>query len=235
VIAAIGCVFSAAIAIVNIFATRTYLPGEIFRQPWITIADLVIAAMLGIVVVRPDLNAIFVVVTVLLGFLNILDGGDITGCLLYLLGWSLALTKGFFKSSPKLKLGLVLACAILPLAAQLRFGVAKTLDSMVNIGFMILMATFVMLILRSQLSELLPDKVKRKRVSLAPYGFTPQELEMIRMVMEDQKYVAIATRFEISESKVKQQMLDIYQRLGVAGRTEFQVLCSTTNFIFPGK
>ena len=62
---------------------------------------------------------------------------------------------------------------------------------------------------------------EKKNIFLDSKTFTNQDLVFLEKVLAGTKYRDIAQLYEISESKVKNRMIEIYRILNVKGKTEF--------------
>jgi DNA-binding CsgD family transcriptional regulator len=232
-IAAITCTFCVILAILNLCINVENEPGDLINREMLIILDLLTAIPLGIMIFRPEWLYLFASVCAFHGFMNITDGGDIAGCMLFILAWSVAFKQGFFRTKARFKLALAFALLIIPLALQLRFGIDSTVKSMLNIAFMLLVVALQFVIFRNYLVPLLPVSRKKPQIILADYELMPRDFDFIARVRDNEKYSSIARDYKISESAIKQRMVTVYRKLGVADRSEFLVFCNSVELVFP--
>lgn len=234
IIALLSCTFCLAVAILNVFIVRdSYLPGEFVTKSLLLIIDFLTAAILFILIFRPDWKYLFTAIFLFHGFVNIADGGDIAGCMLYVIGWSIAFKEGFFRTHSRLKGTLIVALLAIPFALQFRFGVSMALHSLANILFMCVAFLLLFIIFRHYLMPLLPLSRGQKRVYLAEFGLMPRDFDLIARICKNEKYSSIAIDYGISESAIKQRMVTIYRKLGVADRSDFLVFANSVELVFP--
>ena len=234
IIALLSCAFCLAVAILNIFIVRdSYLPGEFVTKDLLLILDFLTAAILFILIFRPDWKYLFTAIFLFHGFVNIADGGDIAGCMLYVIGWSIAFKEGFFRTRSRLKGILIAALLVVPFALQFRFGASKALHSLANILFMCTAFVVLFIIFRHYLVPLLPLKRRHKKIYLVEFGLMPRDFDFIARVRNNEKYSSIAIDYGISESAIKQRMVTIYRKLGVADRSDFLVFANSVALAWP--
>jgi len=167
------------------------------------------------------------------GLLNIVDGGNIIGLMLFILGCAFALKSNFFKHEAKLKFFCLMLLLIGAMLTQVRYSVSIFADSLLNIGIIAIMFLLFWFLFRSYFAELLPNREKKTNINLGKYDLQKRDYDFIRQILENRKYDAIATSHRISESAVKQRVGVIYRKLGVSNRTEFLILASNATIIFP--
>ena len=53
------------------------------------------------------------------------------------------------------------------------------------------------------------------------YIFTKEEIEYIKLLLQDYKFFSIAQKYNVSESSVKRTFSKMYKKVKVKGKTEF--------------
>lgn len=181
----------------------------------------------------PSRIFLYPVICIMYGFLNIVDGGNIIGFMLFMLGCAFALKSGFFKRKAQLKFFYIVLSLIGALLTQIRYTVPVFVNSLLNIGILTVILLMFWFLFRSYFAELLPRRAELTNIDLGKYDLQKRDYDFIRQIMQNKKYDAIATTHRISESAVKQRAGVIYRKLGVSNRTEFLILASNAKIIFP--
>ena len=167
------------------------------------------------------------------GLLNIVDGGNIIGLMLFMLGCAFALKSGFFKRKAQLKFFSLMLSLIGAMLTQIRYSTPIFVNSLLNIGIIAIIFLMFWFLFHTYLTELLPNRMALTEIELEKYDLQTRDYDFIRQILQNRKYDAIATSHRISESAVKQRMGLVYRKLGVGNRTEFLVLASKAKIIFP--
>lgn len=232
-IAILTCSLCTIAGILNLVLEQTPVEGELIAGKLVGVVDLLTAIPLFILIFKTEWMYLFTSVCLFQGFFSIADKGNIDGCLLFLLGWSIAFKEGFFRTATKRKLVLVFSMIAVPLLMQLRFGYETVLYSLVYIAFMIVVFILMFIIFRTYLITLLPAARNKPKVNLEDYELMERDYDFIRRVRDYEKYSAIAIDYKISESAIKQRMSTIYRKLGVEDRSDFLVFCNSVELVFP--
>lgn len=61
--------------------------------------------------------------------------------------------------------------------------------------------------------------------------FTERDIELLKRVLNGEKYNKIASIYNISESSIKAQLIKLYHQLGINSRTEFLTFYNGCTFI----
>jgi hypothetical protein len=217
----------------NLVCPKPALNREIVAGSAVGIADLILAALFFLLFLKPDRRQLFAGICFFVGFTNIMDAGDIVGILFYILCWSILLKEGFYRDHIVAKVILSAVSLIIPLGLKLRFGFERFMSSVLNIALIVTVFIFLFIIFRQYLITLLPATREKPVVNLDDYELMQRDYDFIRRVRDNEKYSAIAIDYNISESAIKQRMVTIYRKLGVADRSEFLVFCNTVELVFP--
>ncbi len=233
IIALITFTFCAAIGILNLVLPQEEITKELFSGKIVGIVDLITTIPLFLLFLWPDKLFLFSIVCLSQGIANLVDMGNVEGVLLYILGLSILFKEGFFRTHTRTKfmaMAFVLTSAIL---TKLRFGVSSFLYSIKLILFLCIVFWLLFVIFRRYLVTLLPVWKERPKIFLTDYDLMTRDYDFIKRVRNNEKYSAIAIDYKISESAIKQRMVSIYRKLGVADRSEFLVFCNSVELIFP--
>lgn len=225
IIPVFGFSFCLALVFTNYFMpSPESMPGQLMNTRSVLVVDAITGLAFLYLMLQPERMAVYAYIFFLNGCLNIIDGGDMVGCLMFYLTFSIALRLGFFQKRHVIKLVLFFSALAAALLSQLRLGTAKFLHSILFSGVMLLMLGFQFFIMRQYFSDLMP--IRKKKINLASYPLQERDYDLIRRVLADEKYSSIAMEYSVTESAIKQRMRQIYRIFDVRDRNAFLLLCS---------
>lgn len=221
VVAILGTVFMAlclAVSIVQFVAKGGNHNQSVFRYIAIIINAV---AFLGFFtqIFAPGNFWLLASVFYIYGIGNFLDHGNILGGLCIIISIFFLTKLGFFYKHKVLKGILFL---VLPVA-----GVVSQIFIVDYVFFLVTVFHFLgLLFLEKVFHTLFYEKMKaglnhNERMELSQDLCTEDELKILTTLAEGNKYSQIAKQFNISESKLKQRLLELYRILGVKSKTEF--------------
>lgn len=165
------------------------------------------------------------------GLEHIVEGGDVCGLLMYVLGWCFACRQGYFKTYRSIK---VLAAIVLGMAAvglQYRYGLAVIIDTVLRCFAVLMMGGIGALLVLPEIQKF-RDYVNDRQgaesepVSADPQAALPSDMSepdrvLLEHIQRGEKYESIAREMEISVPTVKRRTRRLFRDLGVSARTEF--------------
>ncbi len=157
---------------------------------------------------------------------------NITNCLLmYLLGCVFIYKQRYELNNNVVKVSFIL----LPLVAiipQFRFDIVYMLKSFLDVAFIAMFFLLVWFLLKDSftITKKMHDEYEGK-IDLSV--LKPIELEILREVLNNKTYFAIALEKNKSESAVKFIMRDIYNKLNVTGKKELVELYERNVLLLP--
>lgn len=160
---------------------------------------------------------------------NFLDNGNVLGAICISASLVFLNISGFLKSY---RISKIACLMVIPVSCILvQYFHTGRLAFLLSV-FYILGAIFIFyltyLILRPKVEKAYTAKTN-KIISSEKYG--ERDIEFLERVLNGEKYSKIASLYNISESSVKAQMIDLYHHLGVNSRTEFLAFCNGCKFI----
>jgi len=231
----IGAVFSIFVIISNI-ASHDFVklhPEDLFALTGVTILLAITAIVFLYLIFFPSNIFLYPIICFVHGLLNIVDGGNIIGLMLVMLGCAFSLKSGFFKRRAQIKFFCLVLLLLGAMLSQLRYSIPIFVNSLLNISIVAIIFLMFWFLFSSYFAELLPHRADITDIHLGKYDLQKRDYDFIRQILENQKYDAIAMSHRISESAVKQRAGVIYRKLGVSNRTEFLILASNAKIIFP--
>ena len=117
--------------------------------------NAVFFAALSSLIFFPFTFRIYAICFSLAGLLRIIGGEAIIGLFMYLLGGAFALKQGFFRTHNRLKTAVVTAVLLGALAAQLRFGFAVLVQTLLTYILLALMITLAILLFFTEIKKLM--------------------------------------------------------------------------------
>ncbi len=154
------------------------------------------------------------------GLLSLFDGGSITGIIMYLLGCAFAYKAKVFISKKVVTL-LYIILPLLVIFFQYRFGIEIMIKTLLDLFFLLIVAFLcIALFNESFFTKFFSKETSKLDLTI----LKPVELEVLREVLADKKYSAIADELNKSESAIKLIMRDVYAKLHVSGKQELMQL-----------
>lgn len=150
---------------------------------------------------------------------NLLDRGNILGAMCIFVSILFFNRLGYFKKHKAIKIALL---SILPTFAL--FTQIWTEEpvffviSFFHICGLGVMIVVLYIFFYHQLSSI---QNVHTSMALSPDICTEDELDWLTMMSRGEKYISISKKYNVSESKVKQRMLELYKILDVRDKTEF--------------
>lgn len=232
ILAAVGFVFTAVCFVVSIFQFFQIRQYDVVPVMKFVSLGINFLAFLGFCYLIFNCMSFWIYALVLYayGVGNFIDDGNIIGTLCFTITIALLQKLGFFSSHRKTKISLIMVCPILALIFQ-----AHNND---GINFVISMmhifaAGFLLSILISIIyPAIVPDTTTEyKEKVLDPLKFSKQDIEFLNAVAKGDYYDKIAKMNNMSESKVKARMVELYKMLEVKNKVEFLTLYSRHTFV----
>lgn len=226
-----GTFITGACLVISIFQFFSYKINEPFlvtRFDSLTINTVAFVGYLYLLF-NPLHFTAHVIVMYVYGIGNFLDGGNVIGLICIIASAVFLYFINFFKNHMILK---IIAFSIIPIASvfmQIFFeGPLMFWISAMHILGALFMMLLVFLLFYPRLKELGTQHFEKKVDSSL---CTTQDLDFLTRVLAGEKYSAIAAFHNISESKLKARMLELYKILEVKDRVEFLMIYSNTSFV----
>lgn len=206
------------------------LPGNLLSIDLKRHILIVFAAFFFIVSLKPDWYILISLVSMAAGLLNIYDGGDIIGLMLYLFGLAIDLKAGFFRKHRYKKITVAGSIFFLVLAIQISHSTERFVLSLMNISILLLVCFLFVRIFREEFRSYF---IARGTINLASYGFTPRQLACLRGSLEHLPLQTIADTQFVSVSVIKKEMQKIYTVFELEDRHDLYELLEQNDLIFP--
>jgi hypothetical protein len=165
------------------------------------------------------------------GLINIIDGGGLSGMLMYGLGLIFAYKKGFFRTVPVFKTvlaGLVLMAAPL---FQILYGVAYFMGTVLEFLELCAVAGLTAALFRQELRAKMKEQgsplfgrsfsVTEKELRLDRKHFTGRDLLILQTILAGGKYEAIAVEQQMGLSTLKKRVASLFSLLEVPDKAQF--------------
>lgn len=160
---------------------------------------------------------------------NLLDNGNVLGAICISASLVFLNTSGFLKNHRKSKIASFLIIPLSCIFVQcFHTGKLAFLLSVFYIlgAIYIFYLTYLILLPRVEKAY----SMKSEKI-ISREKFTERDIEFLERVLNGEKYSKIASLYNISESSVKAQMIELYHHLGVNSRTEFLAFCNGCSFV----
>lgn len=217
-----------------IFPENEMHPHDLLSPKFVNIIDAATALVFLYLVFFPDNFTVYAILCPIHGFLNILDGGNIIGLMLFGLGGAFAFRAGLFRKNSQVTILALAVPLVTATLLQLRYGIPQFLHSMLYIFIMLIMYMLLFILFQPYLGELLPTIAPKQKIELSEYGLKERDLGFIQLTLNNEKYETISAKYNISLSAVKQRMGFIYRKLGAKDRNDFIRLFSQNEFLYTG-
>jgi len=231
----IGAGFSlfAIISNIVVHSQTKIFPNDLLSPMGVIVLLAITVIVFLYLIFYPSKTFLYPAICILYGLLNIVDGGNIIGLMLFILGCAFALKCGYFKRKAKIKFFILMILQVGAMLTQIRYGIPIFVNTLLNISILVIIFLMFWFLFHTYLTDLLPNRTAITELDLGKYDLQKRDYDFIKQLLENKKYDAIASSHRISESAVKQRMGVIYRKLGVGNRTEFLVLASNAKIIFP--
>ena len=210
-----------------------YLSGQIIpEQDFIsTKMNMVLSAVtilvLGWLLIYPLQFKIYAILCSFWGLANIVEGGGVTGLLMYILGVVFAYKSNFFKNRAVVKIVIAAALVIGAVSSQARYGLTKVSTTVFNFMGIILIAGLSFLLFFPEIRKYRKRNARINTTSnpdviyLPPEQFTARDIRCIKRVQLGEKYESIAKDEKMGLSTLKYRMKIIFEQLDIFDRTTF--------------
>jgi hypothetical protein len=168
------------------------------------------------------------------GLINIVDGGGLSGLLMYALGLGFAFKMGFFKTHTVFKFvtgGLVVTGALL---SQLQYGVDHFTGSLLECLELAVIGVLFGALFHRELAVLVKDREAPEQTPFVlPFSvtdtelrldrdhFTERDLLILRDILAGTKYETIASGQGVGLSTLKKRLASLFSLLEVRDRVQF--------------
>ncbi len=115
---------------------------------------------------------------------------------------------------------------------QFRFSAVQVMDSFLDLAFLIMFFILTWFLFKDSFT-IRRKETEEEDATIDLSVLKPIELEILKEVLENKTYYAIALEKNKSESAVKFIMRDIYNKLNVTGRKELLVLYERNTLLLP--
>ena len=234
ILAAVGFIFTAVCFVVSIFQffqIRQYDAIPVMKFISLGINFL---AFLGFCYLIFNCTNYWVCALVLYiyGIGNYIDDGNIIGTLCFSITIALFQKLGFFSSHKKTKVALLLICPVLALIFQAKNneGILFVISMMHIFAACFLLAILISIIYPTIAPNTTAETEYKEKV-LDPLKFSKQDIEFLNAAARGDYYDKIAKMNNMSESKVKARMFELYKMLEVKNKVEFLTLYSKHTFV----
>lgn len=193
-------------------------------------SDLVIVAFFHVLIFCPQWDILLCFVTIAAGVMNILYGGHTLGLLFYAFGFAVAMRHGFFRRWKRVKVPLMFAGFLIPLAMQIGIGFDIFVISLINILITVALIFGFLFLFHDQLRGFYARKVP---LEFSTKEFTPRQIRCVRGCLAGKPFREIAEELAVSESVIKHEMTEVYRLLRVESRSGFDALMAIREPRFP--
>jgi DNA-binding CsgD family transcriptional regulator len=138
---------------------------------------------------------------------------------MYLLGGAFALKQGFFRIYRRLKTTIAVILLLIVLSAQLRYGFAMFLQTLLTYIMLALIITLALLLFLPEIKKLQEEQAAV--LSLPAALFSERDVKLLKRVLSGAKYDAIAREEGIALVTFKKYIHNLFYRIGVSDRTHF--------------
>lgn len=167
------------------------------------------------------------------GLGNLLDFGNLLGCLCLITSALFLFFSDFFKTKILAKIILFVIPPVIMICLDIKpYGFVKVLVNCFQMLGACVIAGFIVLLFWPKFKEIKTYKAVKY---VNPAKCTEEELNWLKMVLKGEKYITIAKSANVSESKIKARMLELYRMLGSYDRTEFVAMYRNCNLEFEKK
>lgn len=141
------------------------------------------------------------------------------GLLMYFLTISFLMARGFFRKNRKLKICCFLAIFLILMLSQLRFGLKFFIGSLIGLLGYTLVYVLGFFFIYQTISRYQDNE---KVLNLSDYpGLTERDKEWLELILQETKYEAIASQYNMSFGSVRNRFRKIFKILQVSDRIGF--------------
>lgn len=225
---AIGFAFSVACLLVCILQYYTESNVDVFQRTVRLTMNFMALNLFFFLILNPLNFYAYAILFYVYGNGNFLDNGNILGAICIALSYLFLTASGFFVKRKILKTALLLSVPVFCLCVQaFHTGYVVFILSVMHIMGAELIFYFAWLLLAPKIKKAQEIKTERK---ISRSRFSERDIEFLERVLSGEKYSKIALMYNVSESTVKAQMIELYHYLGINSRTEFLTLFSGCKF-----
>ncbi|MDR2177566.1 MAG: hypothetical protein LBP20_05930 [Treponema sp.] len=168
------------------------------------------------------------------GLINIIDGGGLSGLLMYALGLIFALRMGFFKTRPAFKLGIGGLVVIGALLSQIQYGMGHFTGNLLECLELFVIAGLAAALFHRELAAIVKNpeapgqaefarafSVTGTELRLDRDHFTARDFLILRKIFAGEKYESIASGQGMGLSTLKKRLVSLFSLLEVRDRVQF--------------
>jgi hypothetical protein len=206
-----------------------------FPPPFLIYACYVLTIIGAMVlIVFPLQFYIYAFFCCLWGILKILDGGGMEGILMYGLGLTFAFKQGFFKTSPRLKIALAALVLLAALLSQIQYGIIHITETLFGLFELLLIAGLVGILFMREIKTIKETgmqngkfpynpafSVTGSELRLSCNVFTGQDIQILRKILNGDKYEAVASELGMGLSTLKKRLTFLFSLLEISDKAHF--------------
>lgn len=216
-----------AVSIIQYFVNKISSPMFIQKYAAIFINLVSFFGFVALIFYPTNFNIHFIIFYIY-GIGNLLDSGNILGALCIFVATLFFKRLGHIRKHRSIKIILLLAPPTAALLSQIHtHGAVYFLVSVFHIVGLGVVIGVLYLFFYKQINSI---QIVRTSVEIPENECTVEELEWLSMLAKGEKYISISKKFNISESKVKQRMLELYKIVGVHDKMEFMTAYRSCQF-----
>ncbi|MBQ4235287.1 MAG: hypothetical protein II716_00435 [Treponema sp.] len=231
--AIIGTVFMGLCLVISIMQYFVYkISAPLFIERYIALFINLISFFCFVVLIfTPTHFGIYFVIFYLYGCGNLLDQGNILGALCIFISILFLKKMNLLKQKKTLKLILLSILPSIALATQIwSKNPLYFMVSVLHVCGLAFMIFVIYIFFYPQIHNFQNMTASLKRPL---ENFSDEDMEWLSMLAKGEKYASIGKKFNVSESKVKQKVLELYKTIGVHDKVEFMKIYH--DYQFPDK
>ena len=216
-----------AVSIIQYFVIKISAPMFIQKYVAIFINLVSFFGFVALIFYPTNFNIHFIIFYIY-GIGNLLDSGNILGALCIFIAALFFKRLGHLRKHRSLKTILLLIPPAAALFSQIYTqGAVHFLISVFHIVGLGIIIGVLYLFFYKQINSI---QILRTSIEIPENECTDEELEWLSMLARGEKYISISKKFNISESKVKQRILELYKIIGVHDKMEFMTAYRSCQF-----
>lgn len=230
IIALIGTFFMTACFVVSLVIFFNEKQYKLFTpERYVGIAiNLISAALFFCMNFKPMDKMLPAFICYIYGVGNFIDTGNIMGFICLVCSAILFYQEGKIVKKNIFWIIILSLLALACLLTQVRDGAIEFIKSVCHIAGG---AFIVFMIFAAVYPKTREKKSPAKMTSLSPDFYSQTDVKMLTSVLKNMNYSDIARQLEVSESKVKARMIELYKALGVSNRETFVARYSGNEFV----
>lgn len=206
------------------------LSGMLNSHPVKIAIDFAVIALLLLVVMFPARLTLLGAACLTAGLSIIVFGAHILGFMYYVAAGTIFLKAGVFRKKTRMRLAFFVFLLLAAVASQYRLGKNKVIISLVNIAIASVLVALLVYLFYDALCAYFRTQ---DALNLDKYTLTDRQLICIAGCASRRATKEIADALNISDSVIKKELVECYQKFEVTDMTDLYAILSSHDIVWP--